>query len=283
MTEPGTPGRMDVFALAREHAGRLIDVDGIVGVMVGGSHARGTADAGSDLDLGLYYREPLDLDALRALASETVGRTTGVAGPGGWGPWVNGGAWLDLAFGRVDWILRDLDRVHREWERARQGTFALHHQPGHPFGFVTTTYVGEVACGSVVADPRGELRRLKAAAARYPAELRSAFESWLWEAGFSLEIARKSAGRGDATYVGMCLVHAVGIMAHAVHAHAGQWVVNEKGVVDSAGRLAPSPDDFSSRAHGLCAGGTDPADLLARLDSAAELLDDVRAMTGHAS
>ncbi|MEQ7123112.1 nucleotidyltransferase domain-containing protein [Actinopolymorpha sp. B11F2] len=277
MAEQPTTGHADVFALAREHARALVDVDGVVGVMVGGSHARGTADGGSDLDLGVYYREPLDLDTLRALASETVGRPTEVAGPGGWGPWVNGGAWLDLKSGRVDWILRDLDRVHREWKRAQRGEFGLHHQPGHPFGFVSTTYVGEMAFGIVVADPSGELERLKAAAVLYPSPLRAAFVNWLWEAGFSLDIAHKPAGRGDAAYVGMCLAHAVGIMAHALHAHDGRWVVNEKGLVDSAGRLPSAPTNFAKRAHGLCAGGTDPADLLARLDSAAVLLDDVRA------
>jgi predicted nucleotidyltransferase len=281
MSERSAAGRVDVFELAREHAERLLDVNGVVGVMVGGSHARGTADASSDLDLGVYYREPLDLDALRNLVSETVGRPTEVAGPGGWGPWVNGGAWLDLTSGRVDWILRDLDRVHREWERARQGEFGLHHQPGHPFGFVTTTYVGEVASGRVVADPGGEVGRLKAAATRYPDRLRDAFENWLWEAGFSLDVARKSAGRGDATYVEMCLVHAAGIMAHALHARAGRWVVNEKGLVDAAGLLPSAPDGFAERTHALCAGGVEPADLVTRLDSATQLLDAVRASAGQ--
>jgi predicted nucleotidyltransferase len=271
----------DVLALARQHSRALADIHGVVGVMVGGSHARGTADRHSDLDLGVYYREPLDLAALRTLASETVGRATEVAGPGGWGPWVNGGAWLDLPSGRVDWILRDLDRVQGVWERAKLGEFGLHHQPGHPFGFVSTTYVGEVALGIVTADSGGELARLKAAVAHYPGPLQAAFVNWLWEAGFSIDIARKPAGRGDAAYVGMCLAHAVGIMAHALHAHDRRWVVNEKGLVDSAGQLPSAPPGFAERAHGLAAGGASPQDLLARIDAATILLEDVRAVAGH--
>lgn len=263
----------DPLALARSHAARLLEVNGVVGVMVGGSHARGAAHAKSDLDLGLYYRDPLDVETLRSLATEAVGAPTDVAAPGGWGPWVNGGAWLELNTVRVDWILRDLDRVHGEWDRARRGEFSLHHQAGHPFGFVSTTYVGEVAHGIPVGDPTGELARLKEAAAAYPAKLRTAFDGWLWEAGFSLAVAPKAAERGDAAYVSMCVVHAVGIMAHALHARAGSWVVNEKGLVPGTTGLPRAPAEFAARAHAVCAGtGADPGSLLARLDEAQELL-----------
>ena len=269
--------RLDVHSLARDHAARLLEVDGVVAVMLGGSHARGAADDHSDVDLGVYYRGALDLDAMRRSASEVVGRPTEVAAPGGWGPWVDGGAWLHLEPSRVDWILRDLDRVGNEWERARRGEFSLHHQPGHPFGFVSTAYVGEVAHGLVVGDPTGELGQLKSATAPYPDPLRAAFEEWLWEAEFSLDIAGKPAGRGDAAYVSMCVTHAVGIMAHAVHARAGSWVVNEKGLVPEAGALPGAPADFAIRAHAACAGrGARPADLLATVAEAASLLASLR-------
>jgi hypothetical protein len=223
------------MAVAAEHARALVKVSGVVGVVVGGSHARGTADENSDLDLGIYYREPLDVDALRDLASAITGRPTEVAKPGGWGPWVNGGAWLDVEDalgwpgGRVDWILRDLERVDHEVSRALRGEFSLHHQAGHPFGFLSTIYVGEAAVARVVADPHGALAKLQARTTPYPEALRQAMVRWLWEAEFSVEIARKPVKRGDAAYVSMCLAHAVGIMAHALHARDGQWVLNEKG------------------------------------------------------
>jgi len=276
---PGTdqPDRLDALDLARSHADRLVQVDGVVGVSLGGSHARGAADQHSDIDLGVYYRQPLDLAALRVLASASAGRPTDVAGPGGWGPWVDGGAWLELETVRVDWILRDLDRVTAEWGRATRGEFSVHHQPGHPFGFVSTAYVGEVALGIVLADTEAEIDRLKAAAQEYPERLRDAFDGWLWEAEFSLAIAAKSAERGDAAYVSMCVAHAVGIMAHALHARAGSWVVNEKGLVPGTATLPGAPADFAARAHAVCAGtGADPASLQATLDEAGDLLTLVR-------
>lgn len=59
---------------------RLADVPGVVGVVLGGSRARGTANAASDYDVGLYYGpdEALDtkrlLDVVRALVDDTAPR-----------------------------------------------------------------------------------------------------------------------------------------------------------------------------------------------------------------
>lgn len=269
---------MDALGLAKEHASSLVGVRGVVGVMLGGSQARGTAGPSSDIDLGVYYRGPLDVEAMQGLAGQVTGRPTDVARPGGWGRWVNGGAWLDIGDLRVDWILRDLTRVEEQWDEARHGRFSVQHQPGHPFGFVSTTYVAEVALGLIAGDPAGELGALKAVVASYPQALRKAFADWLWEAGFSLDVATKAAGRGDAAYVSMCVTHAVGVMAHALHAHAGAWVTNEKGLVDSAGGLAGSPEDFAAQAHLLCAGyGPRPDDLVAQLAASKLLLGEVEA------
>lgn len=53
--------------------------------------------------------------ALRALADDVADDPVEVMVPGGWGPWVNGGAWLTIQGQRVDWIYRDLQRVHEVW------------------------------------------------------------------------------------------------------------------------------------------------------------------------
>ena len=44
-----------------EIADRLVAVGGVVGVVLGGSRARGTHRPDSDYDLGLYYRGGLDV------------------------------------------------------------------------------------------------------------------------------------------------------------------------------------------------------------------------------
>jgi hypothetical protein len=78
----------------------LVAIGGVVGVTLGGSPARGTADAHSDINLGVYYRGDLDVPAVRVLAGG-FDRSAEVSERGGWGPWVGGGAWLTVGGTRV--------------------------------------------------------------------------------------------------------------------------------------------------------------------------------------
>ena len=261
----------------QEIADRLTGVGGIVGVCLGGSRARGEHRADSDFDLGLYYRPPLDTAALRSLAAELTGDAVDVTEPGCWGPWVDGGAWLTVDGDRVDWIYRDLDRVHAIWEDCRAGRFEVGAQAGHPLGVYSHAYVGEVALGRVLADPGGELRALQMETGHYPEALREALiANARWEAPFILACARKGAARGDAFYVSGCLFRAVGLLVHALHAQAGHWVLNEKGAVRAAGGLPGAPADFAARAHELFAfPGTAPDALTAALDAADGLVAEV--------
>ncbi|MFJ5643391.1 nucleotidyltransferase domain-containing protein [Streptomyces sp. NPDC093223] len=270
-------GRLWAVDRLEEIAARLAEVDGVVAVCLGGSRARGTHRPDSDHDLGLYYRRPLDTAALRLLAAELSGGPVEVTEPGGWGPWVDGGAWLTVDGRPVDWIYRDLDRVHRIWEECRAGRFEIGAQPGHPLGVYSHAYAGEVALGRILADPAGELRALQERTRVYPGPLREALvDNARWEVPFILAGARKGAARGDAFYVAGCLFRAVGLLAHALHAHAGRWVLNEKGAVRDAGELAGAPADFAARAHALFASlGTTPRTLGAALDDAGWLVAEV--------
>jgi hypothetical protein len=226
--------------------------------MLGGSRARGTHTAASDVDLGLYYRRELDVDALGRLAAELSPGGV-VTRPGEWGPWVDGGGWLRIDETPVDWLYRDLDRVGTAWADARAGRFAFHFQVGHPLGVTDFAYPGEVALGRVLADPSGELTRLKEATADYPDALRErVITSALWEADFALTLAGKAVDRGDTAYVAGCLFRLVELCAHALHANARTWLVNEKGAVDAAAALSGAPVDFAPAAHGVlaCVGRT---------------------------
>lgn len=269
--------RLSLVERLVEIADRLVEAGGIVGVCLGGSRARGTHSPDSDYDLGLYYRPPLDTAALRLLAAELTGEPVEVTEPGGWGPWVDGGAWLTVDGHRVDWIYRDLDRVHRVWRECRAGRFEIGAQPGHPLGVYSHAYAGELALGRVLADPGGELLALQEQTRRYPEPLREALvENALWEAPFILACARKGGARGDAFYVAGCLFRAVGLLAHALHAHARRWLLNEKGAVRAAGELDGAPADFADRAHRLFSAlGTTPATLAAALDEADRLVVEV--------
>ncbi|MFD6274025.1 nucleotidyltransferase domain-containing protein [Streptomyces sp. NPDC060209] len=252
-------------------ASRLTRLPGVEAVTLGGSRARGTHRPDSDWDLGVYYRGTPDLAALTALASEAQGTPADVAGPGGWGPWVNGGAWLTVDGVAVDWILRDLDRVESVWSDCRAGRFEVGIQPGHPLGFWSPCYVGEVALGRVLEDPGGELTALQEATHTYPEPLRRALTGAVWEAEFSVASARKSSPAGDTLHVALCLSKAFGILAQALHAHHRVWCLNEKGALATAAALPDTPTDFADRVSASLR-GLDPA----AVDLAADVVREVR-------
>ncbi len=254
----------------------IVSVPGLVGVMLGGSRARNDFTEDSDYDLGLYYRPPLDVEALGRLAVDVAGPEARVTKPGEWGTWVDGGGWLTMAGVAVDWIYRDLDRVHASWRDAQAGRYVFHSQVGHPLGVPDFAYAGEVALGVALSDPTGELTVLHESAQHYPAALSRALVASLGEAEFLVRVARKAVSRRDTAYVAGCLFRVVGLCAHALHGDVGRWLINEKGAVDAAGRLPDSPVNFAGRAHGLLsAAGTSVESLESVVDAAQALLDDV--------
>ncbi|MGH3363713.1 MAG: nucleotidyltransferase domain-containing protein [Nocardioidaceae bacterium] len=257
----------------RELADRLTQVGGVRAVLLGGSRARGDHSPESDYDLGVYYESPLDVVALQALARHVAGPEARVTEPGAWGPWVDGGAWLEIEGSPVDWIYRDVGRVRRAWSDAQAGRFGFHTQAGHPLGVPDFAYAGEVALGRVLADPTGELTALQREALAYPSRLAEALVDGLWEAHFLVANARKAESRADTTYVAGCLFRVVGLCAHALHGRAGRWAINEKGLVASAGRLSLAPPGFAARAQRVLAHvGETPHEIATAVTAAQELV-----------
>jgi len=256
-----------------ELAARLVKVPGVTGVLLGGSRARGTHTPDSDTDLGVYYRQPLDVVALNALAREVAGPTARVTPTGEWGPRVDGGGWLTVDGAAVDWIYREVGRVEQAWADAERGRYEFHAQAGHPLGVPDFAYVGEVALGVVLADPAGELTGLHRRAQVFPPALRDALVAGLWEADFLIGLARKAVSRGDAAYVAGCLFRLFGVCAHALHGAAGRWLINEKGAVAAAAALPGAPLRFGERVDAVfaCVDGN-PLHLTTALDAAEDLV-----------
>lgn len=224
---------------------KLIELPGVVAVVLGGSRARGTDRPDSDWDFGLYYRGRFDAGLLSGL-----GFPGHVAQPGEWGRIVNGGAWLSVEGQPVDVLLRDLDVVEGWWADARAGRFDVDNVEGHIAGLPTYTPVGEIAVSRVL---EGELPEVT-----YPDALRdTAARRWRWNAGFSLTYAEKHASRGDVTLAAGTMARAAAQTAHGVLAERGEWVLNEKGIVDAAGLTA------AHEVIGTC--GDDPARAVAAL------------------
>jgi predicted nucleotidyltransferase len=194
-------------------------------VALGGSRAQGTARPDSDWDLAVYYRGAFDPADLRALG--WPGRVSDL---GGWGGGVfNGGAWLEIEGRRVDVHYRDLDVVDQVLAEAALGVFRVEALLFHLAGIPTYLLAAELAGNRTL---RGVLPRPE-----FPSALRrAAAASWAESARLTLDHARANAARaGRGTLVAGAIAVAGCQAAHAVLAARGEWITNEKRLLDRAG------------------------------------------------
>ncbi len=204
-----------------ELADELAAMPGVRAVVLGGSRAMGKGDAGSDWDLGVYYRGRLDTRALAARGE--------VHPPGSWGRIMNGGAWLQVAGAKVDVLLRDLDFVETWSGRARAGEFEVDALLGYVAGVPTYSLLAERA---VCVPLRGELEP----AGGFPPRLaETAPPRWRFCARFTLDHARMRAARGDVVGSVGQVAKALTELSHARLCERGAWVLNEKGILEAAG------------------------------------------------
>lgn len=265
--------------LAQQVADELIRIDGIVAVVLGGSRGRGDAHPDSDIDLGIYYDpdQPPSLDALRQLAIRLDNRHSGdlVTEFGAWGPWINGGGWLNINGQPVDWLYRDTAKVEQVINECRAGNPQVFYQVGHPHGFWTPIYMGEVHLCQPLADPGGVVARLKALTTPYPVALKKAMiERNLWEAGFALDTSRKSAKRGDVLHVSGNLFRCAACLVQAVFAINERYCINEKGALNLASTF--SPDFAATITAVLGSPGNDGVALRQRVEELAQEIEEVR-------
>jgi hypothetical protein len=291
----------------------LRGIGGIEAIVLGGSRGRGVHHAASDYDIGLYYRGTLDVDAL-ARAAKSLNDPGGarsyldgeagrrqptqpaslfpageagrrpptqpasplVTGIGGWGPWVNGGGWLTVDGEPVDLLYRDLDRVEQVIGEVREGRFDSAYHVGHPHGFISTIYAGEIATCRVLHDPDGVVAAAKARVTPYPEALRAAtIARFADEARFFLAIAQKAAAKGDVTYVAGCAYRAAACLLQVVFAQNREWLINEKGAVALADKFAIKPKDLRLELESAFAElASGPQGLLSALGAVGALLDE---------
>jgi len=245
----------------------LEGVPGVQAVVLGGSHARGMARADSDVDLGLFYSDssPLSIDGVREVAARAPGSVNPfVSELFEWGPWVNGGAWLQVDGQRVDFIYRSLEHVERVIADAFRGEYELHFGQQPPFGYFGPTYLGELDVALPLLDPNGRVAALKTRVAEYPEALRrEVVQNFLWSAEFALHaFARKFARRGEVYLTASTIARCVHALVLVLFAFNRRHLLNDKTALEETASFAACPADFRRRVEALLANvGESPAKL----------------------
>lgn len=256
----------------------LSEIEGVRAVVLGGSHARGSARPESDIDLGILYSdaEPFAIRSiceLAAIVNDTPRPV--VTGFYEWGPWVNGGAWLTIGGQRVDFIYRSLEHIDRVISEAEAGRYELHYAQQPPFGFFSAIYLGEVSVCVPLFDPEARLGTLKQRVGHYPEALRQAVvRDYLWMAEFGLNaFARKFAIRADSYGTAACLTRAINEMVLALFALNRVYPLNDKTFLQEIAGFECAPCEFGPRARQtLEALGASAPEQLAAVDSITRLL-----------
>ncbi|CZQ99800.1 Hypothetical protein Tpal_2422 [Trichococcus palustris] len=234
----------------------LDSLKGVEGIVLGGSLCRGEADDLSDTDIGIYY-DPEHIEFRQLEGAIQRLDDTGEASlflPGSWGPWVNGGAWTTMEGKPVDFILRETKRVEQTIKDCLNGHITISDQSGHPFGFVNSIYAAEVNdCQIVWESPEKPVSALKGkliSRGAYPPEMRQAtIDKFLFEADFSIHSSRKALLKGDLNYASGAFFKAACAWVQVIFALNEKFLMNEKGGVHQANKLAVKPTHFKVRVN----------------------------------
>lgn len=232
---------------------KLSSLSYIEGVVLGGSRARGTHTEDSDIDIGIYYNSDLfDLNAINQLAAELDGehRNNLVVPPGAWGDWVNGGGWLIINGYHVDLILRDIKRVEQTIKDTEQGVVTTNYQTGHPHGYISAMYRGELAISKVLYSKNDNFYKLKNQAENYPDALqKSLIDFFMFEAEFSLMFAKANEKAEDKYYFAGHIFRIVSCLNQVLFACNKIYCINEKKAVKMINNFELKPKKYVTRVN----------------------------------
>lgn len=243
---------MAIENILNEICRELKNIPGIVGIVLGGSRARGTHHEKSDIDIGIYYDESggFNTRELSKVAAklDDEHREDLVTPIGGWGPWVNAGGWLIVQGYHVDFILRDIKRVSQVIDDCLVGNVSTHYHTGHPHGYLNVMYMGEISVCKILADPKGKILELKSKTSPYPQKLKAAIVGYfMFEASFSLMHADDNVDNDDPYYVcGHCF-RSISCLNQVLFALNEEYCINEKKAIKMIDGFNIKPRDYKKR------------------------------------
>lgn len=244
-------------ALLEQLVNQLRSVSGIAAIVLGGSYASGTQHEHSDLDIGLYYHEatPFAIATIRQIAANVAaeGRAT-VTNFYEWGPWVNGGAWIHTAQGKVDFLYRNLDQIQRTLTEAAQGITQHDYDQQPTHGFYSVIYLAETQICQPLYDPDQLIAKLKQQVQVYPPKLKQKIVvDSLWSAEFALLFAHDFAAQGDVYNTVGCLTRIVANLTQALFALNARYFIRDKKVMTTVAGFPIVPPDYGAQINAILA------------------------------
>lgn len=271
-------------AIIRRLVDALAQTPGVVAVVLGGSYASGGARPDSDVDLGIYYHPaaPFAVAAAAAIAESVAVTPPTVTDFYAWGAWVNGGAWVQTAAGKVDFLYRNLEQVAATIAAAGQGSVQHDYPQQPPYGFYSVIYLAETDICVPLFDPDGAVAALKARVRNYPEALAArVVNDGLWSAEFTLLHARNFAAAGDVYTTVGCLTRIATNLTQVLYGLNRRYFLSDKRALAEIASFAHRPADYTRQLNALLAApGGDAGALLQTVEAATALWRQVVDLTG---
>ena len=281
----GIPKEKQIFL--EQLVGDLFRVPKVAAIVLGGSYASGMQHSASDLDVGLYYleAEPFSIEEIRRIATGICrpGLVPTVTGFYEWGPWVNGGAWIETEVGKVDFLYRKLEQVEKTIQDAHQGVVQHDYDQQPTHGFYSVGYLAETQICVPLYDPGRQIAELKKQVEIYPPRLKQKIVSdSLWGAEFTLKFARSFAEKADIYNTVGCLTRVAAHLTQTLFALNESYFLSDKKVMETIALFQIAPKGYIKQLLGLlaCPGKTrtDLSQTVAQLEVAWQ---NVRALAGE--
>ena len=139
---------------------------------------------------------------------------------------------------KVDLLYRNANAVEAVMTSCRAGQVTMDYQPGHPHGFCSAIWMGEIAYCQPLHDPQALIAGLKSIALPYPRALGDALIGrFQWEVLFGIENAELAIARGEQTHVAGCIYRSLACVAQVLFALNERYLINEKGALPEAALL----------------------------------------------
>jgi hypothetical protein len=230
---------------------QLKRIAGVKAIVLGGSYATGMATDNSDLDIGIYYSDqsPFDPEKIKIIAEKFSGNEKPiVTGFYEWGPWVNGGAWIKTANGKIDFLYKNIEQIALTIQNAKIGIWENHFEQQPPYGFSSIMFLAETYSCVPLYDPEGIIGRLKEEVKEYPEKLKqSVIQQSLWSAEFTIWQAESFASRVDVYNTVGCFTRAIKNIVTALFAINELYPIGDKRAIEILEQSKLKPANLAQR------------------------------------
>ncbi|WP_313188994.1 nucleotidyltransferase domain-containing protein [Sphingobacterium sp.] len=260
----------------------LEKVEHVSAVVLGGSYATGRANADSDIDIGIYYHEnnPFDIKEIESIAKKYAkDNDPTVTDFYQWGPWVNGGAWIQTEAGKVDFLYRNVNQVRRTIQDAMEGIWENHYDQQPPYGFTSLFYLAEIEACKAIFDPQNVIQYLKSLVKIYPEPLKNkVIQDSLWTAEFSIINTDRFAKSNDYYNTFGCFTRTLKAIVQALFAINEIYPISDKQALEILEKANQKPKDLTRKVESILKAKVSLTDSLIQLNS---LFQEVVQLSGN--